>query len=124
MNIEDAEKHYAPVKNIRNVPRGTVKKYHPDNFDLNEIIGVFNFKELRINQKLFLFLYLNDGLTTHIGPESLRYSDGAVLVEIILKKCNEHSRRSGNGVVEGMSEVFLSALALYSDTKPSCLSVA
>ena len=46
------------------------------------------------------------------------------MVEIVLKKCNEHSRRSCNGVVESVGKIFLSALALYSDTQTSCLSVA
>ena len=71
-----------------------------------------------------LLLHFNKRLAAHIRLKSLGYPDGAVLVEIILKKSNKHSRGSGNCVVEGVSEILLAALALDSDAETSCLSVA
>ena len=62
-------------------------------------------------------------LAAHIHSEGLGDADAAVLVEIVLEECDEHSRGSHNGIVEGVGKV-VAVFALDADAETSCLSIA
>ena len=68
---------------------------------------------------------LDDRFSTHVHSQRLRDADRAVVVEVVLQKCNQHTRRSHNGVVQGVWQVGLFGfLVLDTDAKASCLSIA
>ena len=73
---------------------------------------------------LFLLFGNCDNVLSHIRTERLGYPYAAILVEVVLKECDEHSRRCNNGIVKSMREVLVSVLCLDSDTKTSCLCIA
>ena len=65
---------------------------------------------------LLLLLRNFDDVLTHIRLECLWNTDRTVLVEIILKECDEHSRWSNNCIVESMCKILASVSSLNSDT--------
>ena len=54
----------------------------------------------------------------------LRNIDAAVGAEVILKECDEHSRRSDDGIIERVSEIVAGLLIFYPYAEPSSLSVS
>ena len=56
------------------------------------------------NHILLLFLRHFDNILTHIRSESLRDTDRAVLVEVIFKESDKHSRRSNNSIAVKLME--------------------
>lgn len=71
------------------------------------------------------FLLLNfNFIFSHVILQCLWNSDTSVLIEVVFKERNEHSRRCNNSIVESMSKILLAAFSLYSDSKTSCLCVA
>src|SRR5699024_7977930 len=72
----------------------------------------------------FLLLGNQNLGTTHIRLEHLRDGDGAVCLEMVLEECDQHTRRSNNGVVQGMSQVQLTVLTTYTNLQAASLCVA
>ena len=69
------------------------------------------------------FRNFNNRLAAHVHSKRLGDPDAAVLIEIVLKERDEHSRRSNACVIESVGKI----CALGSsdpDLETSCLSVA
>ena len=82
-----------------------------------------NFPDTAVFILLLLFRDLNK-IFSHVRLKCLGDTDRTVLVEIIFKECNEHSRRCNYCIIEGMSEILVAIGSLNPDTESACLSVA
>lgn len=69
---------------------------------------------LFINQ---LFLSHRDKLllASHIRAERHRNIHASVCIEVILKECDQHTRRSYHGIIQRMCKIFIAVLALDAD---------
>ena len=64
------------------------------------------------------------GHAAHVGAKDFGDGDGAVFAQVVFKEGDEHAGRGDHGVVEGVGQVFLSALAADADLKAAGLGVA
>ena len=63
-------------------------------------------------------------LAAHIRLEALRDGDSAVLLEVVLKERNKHTRGCDAGVVERVGQIHLAVRALDADAETAGLCVA
>ena len=63
-------------------------------------------------------------LAAHIRLEALRDGDGAVLLEVVFKEGDEHTRGCDAGVVERVGQIHLAVRALDADAETAGLCVA
>ena len=60
----------------------------------------------------------------HVGLQHLGDGDAAVGLQMVLEECDEHTRRSHAGVVQGVGQIGLAVLALDADVQAACLCIA
>ena len=80
------------------------------NYSINKVRDLFN------GNQLFL--------AAHIRTKGNGDINAAVGVEVIFKECDEHSRRSNDGIIERMGKIFFAVLAVDSDCESASLCVA
>ena len=68
-------------------------------------------------------LWTDNVFAAHVHSQRFWNANGAVVVQVVFQECDEHTWRSNNGVVQGVSEV-VSAFAFDADTQSASLSVA
>ena len=61
--------------------------------------------------------------SAHVHTKNFRNAYGSVCIQVVLQECDQHTRRSNYGVVQGMCQVFLSVLAVDTDFQTSCLCI-
>ena len=66
----------------------------------------------------------HDLKAAHVGLQHLGDGDAAVGLQMVLEECDEHTRRSHAGVVQGMGQIGLAVLALDADVQAACLCIA
>ena len=66
----------------------------------------------------------DDFRAAHIRSERNGNVDGAVCVEVVFQECDQHSRRSDDGVVERVGEVLAVLAAVDADFQAARLCVA
>ena len=64
-----------------------------------------------------------DGKKYLAHTKNFRNAYGSVCIQVVLQECDQHTRRSNYGVVQGMCQVFLSVLAVDTDFQTSCLCI-
>ena len=62
-------------------------------------------------------------LAAHIRSENNGNIHAAVSIEVVLKKCDKHSGRSNNSVVECVCKI-VAVLALDTDLQAACLCIS
>ena len=63
-------------------------------------------------------------LAAHVRLEALRDGDASVLLEVVLKERNEHTRGCNAGVVERVGQIHLAVRTLDADAETAGLCVA
>ena len=61
-------------------------------------------------------------LAAHVRTQSFRDANAAVCLEVVLKECDEHTRRCNNGVVQRVGKV-LAVFAVYADAQAARLCI-
>ena len=70
---------------------------------------------------------LDLGITAHVRLQCLRDLNAVILAvkaKIVFKQSYEHTRRSNNGIIKGMSKILLAVLSLDLDSESASLRIS